>query len=219
MSAERCPGPACHCHGRRDLHPHRALAARAICPGNRIRVMRLRVRARLRPGRGHATIAELWLRWGRLAAFRKSSRSRRSLTAWERIRHPREHSILLGRAQLRHGLRVPLEEHVLIQAPPRTGKTGLLAGVILHYPGPVMSTTTKHDVYELTSGIRQRLGPVHVFNPQQIGNVASTFRWSPLQGCENPSTAIRRADAITQACQPGRHRGRQFLEQPRPRHG
>ena len=40
---------------------------------------------------------------------------------------------------------------------------------------------------------------MHVFNPQGIGGVASTFRWSPLQGCENPSTAIRRADAITQA--------------------
>lgn len=169
-------------------------------PRHRVRSIRLRVRLRLRPGRGHATLAELWLRWGRLAAFRKSGRSRGStLTAWQRLRNPAEHSIVAGRAQLRHGLRLPLEEHVLVEAPPRSGKTGWLARVILRYPGPVLSTTTKHDVFELTSGIRQRSGPVHVFNPQGIGGVASTFRWSPLQGCEKPSTAIRRADAITQA--------------------
>jgi type IV secretion system protein VirD4 len=168
-------------------------------PTHRVRTMRIRIRLRMRPGRGHATIAELWLRWGRFAAFRKSSRSRRSLTAWQRLRHPAEHSVTAGRAQLRHSLHLPLEEHVLVVAPPRSGKTGWLARVILRYPGPVLSTTTKHDVFELTSGIRQRRGPVAVFNPQSIGNVPSTFRWSPLQGCENPSTAIRRADAITQA--------------------
>ena len=77
-------------------------------------------------------------------------------------------SIMLGRAHYRHGLRVPLEEHVLVMAPPRTGKTGWLARIIMHYPGPVLSTTTKPDVYGLTSGIRARSGrPVEVFNPRQ----------------------------------------------------
>ena len=37
---------------------------------------------------------------------------------------------------------------------------------------------------------------MHVFNPQHIGGVASTFRWSPVDGCEDPATAIRRADAF-----------------------
>jgi type IV secretion system protein VirD4 len=92
-----------------------------------------------------------------------------------------------------------LEEHVLVMAPPRTGKTGLLARIILHYPGPVVSTTTKHDVFQLTSGIRSRLGPVHVFNPQQVGGVASTFRWNPVAGCQDPATAIRRADGFAHA--------------------
>jgi type IV secretion system protein VirD4 len=176
---------------RRALH--------APLPRNRVRAMNVRIRLRLRPFRGHATVAQLWFRWGRLAAFRKSGRSRPSVPARERLIHAAEHSIIAGRAQLRHRLHLPLEEHVLVVAPPRSGKTGWLARVILRYPGPVLSTTTKHDVFELTSGIRQRRGPVHVFNPQGIGGVPSTFRWSPLQGCENPSTAIRRADAITQA--------------------
>ena len=89
----------------------------------------------------------------------------------------------LGRAHYRHRLQVPLEEHLLLIAPPRTFKTAFLAHVILRYPGPVISTTTKADVFALTSGVRAALGPVHVFNPQGIGGVASTFRWSPVDGC------------------------------------
>src|SRR5260370_16090888 len=33
-------------------------------PRNRVRYMRLRLRLRLHPGPGHATLFELWLRWG-----------------------------------------------------------------------------------------------------------------------------------------------------------
>ena len=44
--------------------------------------------------------------------------------------------------------------------------------------------------------MRAQLGPVHVFNPQYIGGVPSTFRWSPVEGCQDPATAIRRADAF-----------------------
>ena len=110
-------------------------------PRFRVGYLRLRLRLRLHPGRGHASIAELWLRWGRLAAFRRSARARRSLTSWVRLASPEEHSLLIGRAQYRHGLRIPVEEHLLVMAPPRTGKTGLLAAIILHYPGPVVATT------------------------------------------------------------------------------
>jgi hypothetical protein len=35
--------------------------------------------------------------------------------------------------------------------------------------------------------------------PRLASNVASTFSWDPIAGCDNPATAIRRADAITQA--------------------
>ena len=104
--------------------------------------------------------------------------------------------MFLGRAHYRHGLRVPLEEHLLVMAPPRTHKTAFLADVILRYPGPVIATTTKADIYRLTSAVRAQQGRVHVFNPQHIGGVASTFCWDPVAGCEDPATAIRRADAF-----------------------
>ena len=115
---------------------------------------------------------------------------------WYRIADPAAHSVFLGRAHYRHSLRVPLEEHLLAMAPPRTYKTAFLADVILRYPGPVIATTTKADVYQLTAAVRAERGRVHVFNPQHIGGVASTFCWDPVAGCEDPATAIRRADAF-----------------------
>jgi type IV secretion system protein VirD4 len=168
-------------------------------PGNRARHLRIRLHLRLHPGKGFATVFGLWLRWGRFAALRRSGRIRRSASFWRRARDPEEHSVFLGRAHFRHRLRVPLEEHLLVMAPPRTFKTAFLADVILRYPGPVIATTTKADVFALTSGARACRGPVHVFNPQAIGGVPSTFRWSPVAGCEDQATAIRRADAFAHA--------------------
>jgi type IV secretory pathway TraG/TraD family ATPase VirD4 len=166
-------------------------------PRHRARHLRIRLRLRLHPGKGHATIIELWWRWGRFAALRHARRTRPSLTLAQRLLAPTlAYSILIGRSHYRHALRMPLDEHAVIFSPPRGGKTGWLARVILHYPGPVLSTTTKHDVFALTSSVRARRGPVHVFNPQGIGGVPSTFRWNPLDGCQDPAVAIRRADAF-----------------------
>ena len=151
-------------------------------PGNRVRHLRIRLHLRLHPGKGFAPVFNLWLRWGRLAALRRSRQIRRSLPPLYRFLHARQHAVFLGRAHYRHGLRVPLEEHLLVMAPPRTYKTAFLADVILRYPGPVIATTTKPDVYALTAAVRAGLGGVYVFNPQDIGGVPSTFSWSPVEG-------------------------------------
>lgn len=168
-------------------------------PRNRVRAFRLRLRLRLRPGGGFATLVELWLRWGRLAAFRASSRIRPDLTLWQRIRHPEQYSVTLGTAQRGHKLRVTSEEAVLIEAAPRQGKTALLADIILHYPGPVVSTSVKPDVFALTSGIRAKTGLVIVFNPQGIGGLLSTVAWPITAGCRDPQVAERRASAFAGA--------------------
>lgn len=165
-------------------------------PRHRVRIMRLRLRLRLHPGRGHASAPELFMRWGRFAAFRQSRRARPSLSMWQQLTSPGLHSIFLGRAHYRMGLRLPVEEHALIMAPPRTFKTALLADIILRYPGAVVSTTTKADVFALTSGARLLIGPVHVFNPQNIGGLPCTFRWNPVAGCQDQAVAIRRADGF-----------------------
>ena len=165
-------------------------------PGNRTRHLRIRLHLWLHPGKGFAHVFSLWLHWGRLAMLRRAGRIRPALPLRYRLIDPREHSVFLGRAHYRHGLRIPLEEHLLVMAPPRTFKTAFLADAILRYPGPVITTTTKPDIYVLTSAVRARIGAVHVFNPQRIGGVPSSFCWSPVNGCEDPATAIRRADAF-----------------------
>ena len=48
-------------------------------PGNRARHLRLRLHLRLHPGKGFAHAFSLWLRWGRLAALRRSGQIRPSL--------------------------------------------------------------------------------------------------------------------------------------------
>ena len=158
-------------------------------PRNRVRYQRWRLRCRLRPGRGHANVFELNTAWSRRAAFGESSRTRPSLGGWwaRATAAAVAYSVFIGRAQYRHGARIPLQEHVAVIAPPRTGKSGWLGTVIAHYPGPVISTTTKPDLYEHTGAVRGQRGPVHVFNPQGIGGVPSTFAWNPLDGCQDPA--------------------------------
>jgi hypothetical protein len=77
-------------------------------PGNRARHLRIRLHLRLHPGKGFAHAFSLWLRWSRFAVLRRSGRIRRSLPLGYRFLDPRGHSVFLGRAHYRHGLRVPL---------------------------------------------------------------------------------------------------------------
>jgi type IV secretion system protein VirD4 len=168
-------------------------------PVNRVRHTRIRLRLRLHPGRGFASAFECWLCWGRLASFRGSRRARPSLSFWRRLARPAEHSVLAGRAHYGLGLRVPVQESITITAPPRAGKTGMLADLVLRFCGPAVATSVKSDIYELTSGVRAQRGPVAVFNPQQVSDLPSTFAWSPVAGCRDPEVAARRAEAFTGA--------------------
>jgi hypothetical protein len=170
-----------------------AVRPRRRLPRHRVRYMRLRARLRLHPGPGHATLFELWLRWGRGAAARRAKRARPSLNWRTRRFRPSQTSVLVGRAHYQRALRVPTEEHVIYIAPPRKGKSGALAEIIERYPGPVVVTTTRGDLHKLTARSRASQGPVHVWNPQQLAAVPSTMRWDVLGGCQDPATAIRRA--------------------------
>jgi type IV secretory pathway TraG/TraD family ATPase VirD4 len=168
-------------------------------PANRVRRTRVRLRLWLHPGRGFASAFECWLRWGRLASFRGSKQARPSLPFWHRLTRPAEHSVFAGRAHYGLRLRVPVQESITITAPPRAGKTGMLADLVLRFCGPVVATSVKSDIYELTSGIRALRGPVAVFNPQRVSDLPSTFAWSPVAGCADPEVAARRAEAFTGA--------------------
>ena len=160
--------------------------------------MRWRIRLHLRPGKGHASIAELAIRWSRLAALFHGKRARPDMTRRARITAPAtDYAVRLGRAQWGKRVFARMEDQTLIIATPRTGKSGMLADRILTHPGAVLCTSTRTDLYDETAGYRARRGPIAVFNPQGVGDLASTFGWNPLTGCEDPETAVRRAEAFT----------------------
>jgi hypothetical protein len=162
-------------------------------PGNRARHLRIRLHLRLHPGKGFAHLFSLWLRWSRFAVLRRSGQIRPALPWRYSLLDPGEHSVLLGRAHYRHKLRVPAR-----RAPARHGPTAHLQDRVPgrrdhRVPRPGPRTTTKPDIYNLTSAVRVHIGPVHVFNPQHIGGVPSTFGWDPakastsLRSCTTPA--------------------------------
>jgi len=177
------------------------LPARHV-PRFRIATMRLRLRLRLHPGRGFATLWHLWSAWGRFASFRESSRCRPGLTFWQRAWQTSAHSLYFGRAHLFHGVRAAIQECWTVVGRSRSGKSGWLAKVIIRWHGALVSASTKPDQYTRTSGLRARRGrPVYRFNPERVGGpgMGSTFWLDPIAGCEVPSVAMRHGTAFTDA--------------------
>jgi type IV secretion system protein VirD4 len=161
---------------------------------HRIRAMRWRIRLHLHPGTGYATFGELWFRWSRHAAIGHGRRARPGMRLRHRLRaRTTDYAVRLGRGPFLRRLYARMEDQVLIMAAQRTGKSGLVADRILDHPGPVLATSTRADLYELTAGLRHQRGPVHVFNPQDVGGVPSTLQWDLLGPCKDLVMARRMA--------------------------
>lgn len=128
----------------------------------------------------------------------------RELPLWRRWRvATRELATPLARVGL-FKIWSPIEDVTLRIGGPRTGKTGELAGRILDAPGAVIATSTRTDLVKLTGTCRSRRGPVGVFNPSGLGGLASSVRFDPLSGCEEPVTATdRAADLLSGVSAPG----------------
>jgi hypothetical protein len=162
-----------------------------------VRRTRWRIRCRMRPGPGYATMMEIQLRWTRMAALYHGRRARPDLGFTSRaLSRTTGFAVRLGRAQWYRRVWARMEEQTMILAPPRTGKTGQLADRLYDHPGAALSITTRADVYNLTAGRRAQLGPVHVWNPENVGGIGSTFRWNLVSGCQDPAAAFRRATAL-----------------------
>lgn len=166
-----------------------------------VRRMRWRIRFRLRPGIGFATLAQVIFRWSVIAALRSGARARPSMSLPARVMHPRtEYALRLGRGQYLIPVYGRWEDMVLIIAPPRIFKTAMVGDWLLDWPGAALVTETRPDLLEATAGWRDaRCGPVHYFNPENVGGYESTFRWGLTIGCENPAEAGRRAADMVDA--------------------
>ena len=171
-----------------------ATARCTLFSSQRVRRMRWRIMVRLRPGPGFATLAELTVRWSRLAALRHGRRARPSMRLHHRITaRTTAYAIRLGRAQYGRRVFARAEDQTLILSLPRSGKSGMLGDRVIDHPGAVLVTESRPDIYTATAGYRARLGPIEVFNPENVSGIPSTFTWGMTIGCEDPAEAIRRA--------------------------
>jgi type IV secretion system protein VirD4 len=193
---------------------YRRVISKDAAARNRSRALRWRIKLKLRPGPGYASLAELLVRWSRLAAFFHGRRARPGL-AWAGRLTSRttEYAVRLGRAQYFRCLYARLEDQVLVLAPQRTGKTGVIADRIVDHPGAVLATSTKADLLATTGADRARLGQVHVFNPQGVGDVPSSLRWDMLGPCADLVMARRMAAWLTGGAKGSGHGNIEWFEQ------
>jgi len=82
-----------------------------------------------------------------------ASPDRQPGAAAHRLCHPREHSLFLRWQQYVLRFRISLQEHLALVGPPRPWKSAPLRWLIMESPRPVVSASSKPDVFALTSGV------------------------------------------------------------------
>jgi type IV secretion system protein VirD4 len=160
-----------------------------------------RVRMRRWPGPGFDRGWRLRRQHGLATVRRTATRTRPSLTRWQvRLGPWQQYATFNGWA---HGRFWPMrvysafDQLLLVIAPPQWGgKSAAAAGRIIDAPGPVVSTSIRGDLIKATAGLRRQHGQLHVYNPEGVGDVGSTFRWDPVDGCQDMMTAARRASSM-----------------------
>ncbi|MBO0687556.1 MAG: type IV secretory system conjugative DNA transfer family protein, partial [Candidatus Dormibacteraeota bacterium] len=104
------------------------------------------------------------------------------------------------------------EDSVAVVGPPRVGKTaGLLIPQALLWAGPLVSTSVKPDVLRASAARRLELaagfgGSIEVYAPTASEPVEGLqpLRWSPLDGCQDPTVCQLRVLSMVGAAGGGR---------------
>jgi len=85
----------------------------------------------------------------------------------------------------------------------RTGKTTTQAApAIIEAPGPVIATSNKRDLSDLTRDIRAEAGEVWVFDPQGVAGEAPTWWWNPLSYVTDSERATELATNFSAGSRP-----------------
>ncbi|NUR93964.1 MAG: TraM recognition domain-containing protein [Kribbellaceae bacterium] len=131
------------------------------------------------------------------AAVGRGQVLRRGQSARPAVRRPKPSDVgrYVGRSRGRECW-ASVEDSEIFLGPPRSGK-GLhqVIGAIIDAPGAVVTTSTRPDNLVATVELRRARGPVAIFDPQGLGQIEG-IRWSPVRGCESPTTAIVRASGL-----------------------
>lgn len=161
-------------------------------------VRRSRERSRVHRLAGTATGDEVARVASRKALQRRAGTLRPSIR--DKKPDPMDVGYLLGTAK---GTQVwaTVEDSMLLVGPPRSGKgLHVVVNSILDAAGPVLTTSTRPDNLTVTLKVRQRKGPVAVFDPQRLApGLPAGMRWSIVRGCADPLTAMIRAKGLATA--------------------
>ena len=134
------------------------------------------------------------------------------LSRWELQRLPvGEVGLQLCRSGVTHVYASP-EDVVMMVGGPRTGKTGLIASLVLDFPGAAVVTSTRTDLLSICGPLRAKRGPVLVFNAVGLGGIESTITFDPLTGCGDPVAAVERATDLLAATSNGGSGDREFWD-------
>ncbi len=91
----------------------------------------------------------------------------------------------------------------MVLGPTRSGKTtSIIVPNVLGHAGPVVSTSTKSELVELTADARSSIGDCLVFDPTGLAELpphARRIGWSPISGCSDWDVAMANAWAMTKA--------------------
>ncbi len=134
------------------------------------------------------------------AARAAGRQSRPGLSRRDRGRAPQTaFGLTVGSSRRPRGLTVvlPWDRSMRVVGPPGSGKTlAYFAPLVLAAPGPVLVSSTKPDIVELTWTARGTRGPCRVVDPLGVTAGLSALRWSPLAGCDDPTRAETLARAF-----------------------
>ncbi len=151
---------------------------------------------------GHATRAEIKAELSENRARETAVWTRPGMSEKDRRHCPvTEVAVPLHADEHRRPLWLPLENPTGVIAPTQSGKSRRdLTHKILAAPGGMLVSTTKPELFLWTAMGRVRRGvPVLLFDVTGAVDWPAQVRWSPIDGCEDPTQAMRRAKALVDA--------------------
>jgi type IV secretion system protein VirD4 len=116
------------------------------------------------------------------------------------VDHPTPGRLTLGRLG-RHLIATEPQTSLAVVGPTGCGKTaGFAIPALLEWKGPIIATSVKNDLLDVTLAHRQSRGTVWIFDPTAItGKPAAS--WSPLAGCDTWGGAQRISTWLCEAAQ------------------
>jgi len=140
----------------------------------------------------------------------KSSPAVSALARTLALSESNSYGIYIGRGPQGAAFAAP-QHGVLALGPPRSGKTtSIVVPNIVASCGPVLATSTKPDVLQVTSRGRALLGDCMLYDPSGTVSLPKNVRriaWSPLHAASRWPGALSVAETMVLAARPGGQRG------------